>query len=220
MADKVVAVERTRQAIDAINAGDIQGGRALLAEALSIDPEYELAWLWFAAVAETDPEKKFCLEAARKVNPLHEANAALGPLRGIKPEPPEELRAIVDPDPPDFVQDYVPELVRQRRRRQLRWTGIVVAILGLLLGGLWLVSREGKTPVYIAVVVTSPTASASGDNSSRRSSTQSTGPSRSGTPPAAIPPTLLPSSTSMTTTTRRRPSRWRSRSPPMSASSR
>ena len=89
MADKVVAVERTRQAIDAINAGDIQGGRALLAEALSIDPEYELAWLWFAAVAETDPEKKFCLEAARKVNPLHEANAALGPLRGIKPDAPK-----------------------------------------------------------------------------------------------------------------------------------
>ena len=156
MADKLVAVERTRQAIDAINGGDVQGGRALLAEALSIDPEYELAWLWFAAIAESDAEKKFCLESARKVNPLQEANAALGPLRGVKPEPPEELRAIVDPDPPDFVQDYVPELVRQRRRRHARWAAFTVAVVALVLGSLWLASRGDRTPVYIAVVVSEP----------------------------------------------------------------
>lgn len=82
MAEKVTAAERTRQAITAINSGDITGGRQLLAEALGIDEDYELAWLWFAAVADSDAEKKFCLQRARDVNPLHDTNAALGPLRG------------------------------------------------------------------------------------------------------------------------------------------
>ena len=59
MAEKVTAAERTRQAITAINSGDIAGGRQLLAEALSTDADYELAWLWFAAVADRDEEKKF-----------------------------------------------------------------------------------------------------------------------------------------------------------------
>lgn len=153
MAEKVTAAERTRQAIAAINAGDIAGGRQLLAEALSTDQEYELAWLWFAAVADSDEEKKFCLERARDVNPLHEANAALGPLRGVTAQPPPELTALVDPDPPEFVQNYVPELVRQRRRRRLRIGAIVAALLVLLGAGVWLVSRQDRNPVYLAVVV-------------------------------------------------------------------
>jgi hypothetical protein len=115
---QTTAVERTRQAIEAIQGGDIAGGRTLLAEALAIDPQYELAWLWFAAVADTDEEKKYCLQRARDGNPLREANAPLGPLRGVRPEPPLEVTSMVDPDPLDFVHDIVPELVKARRRRR------------------------------------------------------------------------------------------------------
>jgi hypothetical protein len=39
MADKVLAAERTCQAIESIGEGDVEGGRTLLAEALSSDPE-------------------------------------------------------------------------------------------------------------------------------------------------------------------------------------
>ena len=154
MAEMVTAAERTRQAITAIQEGDISGGRQLLAEALSIDEGYELAWLWFAAVAEADGEKKFCLQRAREVNPLHEANAALGPLRGVTAEPPPELTALVDPDPPDFVQDMVPALRAARRRRRLRVgvVAVVVAVLAVL--GLWLARGVSSSPVYLAVVVT------------------------------------------------------------------
>ena len=153
MAEKVTAAERTRQAITAINSGDIAGGRQLLAEALSTDADYELAWLWFAAVADSDEEKKFCLERARDVNPLHEANAALGPLRGVKQQPPPELTSLVDPEPPEFVQDYVPELVRQRRRRKLRFGAIALAVLAVLGLVFWAANNRAKSPVYLAVVV-------------------------------------------------------------------
>lgn len=156
MAEKVTAAERTRQAISAINSGDIEGGRQLLAEALSIDEQYELAWLWFAAVADSDAEKKFCLEKAREVNPLQEANAALGTLRGVKPEPPPELTAFVDPDPPEFVQDMVPELIKARRRRRFRNLGIVGLVVALLALSVWVVNRATSSPVYLAVVLASP----------------------------------------------------------------
>ena len=154
MAETVTAAERTRQAIAAINGGDISGGRQLLAEALSIDEDYELAWLWFAAVADSDGEKKFCLQRARDVNPLHEANAALGPLRGVTAEPPPELSALVDPDPPEFVQDMVPELKRARRRRRLRSVAIVALLAVLAVVGVALFRNAGQSPVYLAVVVT------------------------------------------------------------------
>ncbi len=154
MAEKVTAAERTRQAITAINEGDVSGGRQLLAEALGIDEEYELAWLWFAAVADSDEERKFCLERARDVNPLHEANAALGPLRGVTPQAPPELSALVDPDPPDFVQDMVPELVAARRRRRWRTVGVVALVAVVAALGVWLIDRASTSPVYLAVVVT------------------------------------------------------------------
>ncbi|MCX6434124.1 MAG: hypothetical protein NTX29_15575, partial [Actinobacteria bacterium] len=64
MADQVFAAERTRQAIAAAEAGDADDARVLLAEALTLDPEYEVAWLWFAAVTENPGEEKFCLERA------------------------------------------------------------------------------------------------------------------------------------------------------------
>ena len=154
MAEMVTAAERTRQAITAIHDGDISGGRQLLAEALSIDEEYELAWLWFAAVADSDGEKKFCLERARAVNPLQEANAALGPLRSVKSEAPPELTALVDPDPPDFVQGMVPELRKARRKRRLRASLIVVAVAAVAVLGLWALRAMSSSPVYLAVVVT------------------------------------------------------------------
>lgn len=154
MAEMVTAAERTRQAITAIRDGDISGGRQLLAEALSIDEDYEPAWLWFAAVADSDGEKKFCLERARAVNPLQEANAALGPLRGVKPEAPPELSALVDPDPPEFVQDMVPELRKARRRRRLRALLIVAAVAGAAVLGVVVFRSATTSPVFLAVVVT------------------------------------------------------------------
>lgn len=163
MAEKVTAAERTRQAINAIQEGDISGGRQLLAEALNIDEDYELAWLWFAAVADSDNEKKFCLERARQVNPLQEANAALGPLRGVTPEAPPEVAALVDPEPPEFVQDMVPALVKARRRRRIRWIAIIAGIVVLVGLVSWGISRLSTSPVYLAVVVTSPESNTSNE---------------------------------------------------------
>jgi len=157
VADKVYAAERTRQAIAAAESGDIEGARSLLAEALSLDPQYELAWLWFAAVATQESEKKFCLEKARDVNPLHEASEALNPLKSVPRSTPPELQAIIDPPPPEFVKGYVPELRKARRRRN--WKRGIAALLALLIVGALVATvnfiRSDKQ--YLAIVVSDTT---------------------------------------------------------------
>lgn len=150
---EVYAAERTRQGIAALENGDISGARTLLAEALALDPEYELAWLWFAACTEDDGEKKFCLERAKELNPLQEASAALGPLRGVDKKTPPELRAIVDPPPPEFVRGYVPELRKARRRRIILRAVAAAAVLALVGGLVWAVNLFRSDTQYIAVVV-------------------------------------------------------------------
>ena len=116
MADKIHAAERTRQAIAAAESGDIEDARTLLAEALTLDPDYEPAWLWFAAVADDEGEQKFCLERAQTINPLGAATQGLANLKVVEPKIPAELRKIIDP-PPQFTSGYADDRRAERRRR-------------------------------------------------------------------------------------------------------
>ncbi len=156
MADKVFAAERTRQAIAAAEKGDLQDARTLLAEALSLDPDYELAWLWFAAVTESPGEEKFCLNKVRDLDPQHKAIPALTRLGNVKPVQPAELAPIIDPPPPEFVTGYAEEVRRAKRARLVRHlllvAGVVVFLAGIVT--LWTLARSQTT--YIAMVLTSP----------------------------------------------------------------
>lgn len=117
MADKIHAAERTRQAIAAAESGDIEDARTLLAEALTLDPDYEPAWLWFAAVADDEGEQKFCLERAQTINPLGAATQGLANLKVVEPKIPAELRKIIDPPPPQFTSGSADDRRAERRRR-------------------------------------------------------------------------------------------------------
>jgi len=153
MADKVHAAERTRQAIAAAENGDLTDARTLLAEALALDPEYTLAWLWFAAVAEDPGEEKFCLEQVRDLDPQHRASPSLARLRSETSECPPELSRIIDPPPPDNILGYADEIRAVRRRKFFKRTLVTVLVLALLAGVIGLLINSRKREVYLAVVV-------------------------------------------------------------------
>jgi len=55
--------------INAIKSGDKEKGRVLLMKIIETDEKNELAWLWLAAVVESDEEKRICFENVLTVNP-------------------------------------------------------------------------------------------------------------------------------------------------------
>lgn len=151
-ADRTHAAERTRQAIAAAEDGDIADARTLLTEALTLDGEYEPAWLWFAAITESDSEKKFCLQQAAQIDPLGAAGPALTSLRDVRSTTPPELKKIIDPPPPSFISGYAEEM-RAKRRKRILVRSLAVLIVLLLIGGISFVVVHTKgDPVYLAVV--------------------------------------------------------------------
>lgn len=153
MAGNVQAAERTRQAIAAAEAGDIADARALLAEALELDPDYELAWLWFAAITEDRGEERFCLEKARDLDPKHQVSPALAQLRGVEATCPPELLPLIDPPAPEFIAGYVAEARTRRRRRIWTRTLAVVLVVAIVGGLVALLSVTRQKYTYLALVV-------------------------------------------------------------------
>ncbi len=153
MADKVFAAERTRQAIAAAEAGEVTDARTLLSEALALDPEYELAWLWFAAVTDDPGEEKFCLKKVKDLDPQHKAVASLNRLVGVKAKQPPELAPIIDPPPPEFITGYADEVRQAKRARLVRRLVVGLAVIAVVaaLAAVWANSRVRTT--YVAVVM-------------------------------------------------------------------
>ncbi|MFE6685178.1 ABC transporter substrate-binding protein [Streptomyces sp. NPDC057743] len=141
----------TRLAAKAASRGLRRAARRLLARALTRDPGYEPAWLWLAAVARDDSERRFCLEQAAKACPDSVAHRDLRRLRRVEACPPPEVAHLAGPPPP-------PEAVPGRAERfggRSRWWLVgaaVVVVLALVLGVLQLVRGEEKEPLYVALV--------------------------------------------------------------------
>ncbi len=141
----------TRRAIQAAESGNLSESRQLLAEALRSDPRYEPAWLWYAHVAETEGERKFCLQEAASLNEESQAKAALARFARVEPEEPALLQDILDPDAPPTLTDGAEE----RGRRIPPALMILGAIAGIaLLAGLifWQMNnrKPDGSPLYIA----------------------------------------------------------------------
>lgn len=73
------------QAVVAIKAGDMTGGRKLLEGVLELEPDNESAWLWMSAAVVTDDERRHCLEQILRINPDN-AQAKRG-LEKLSPAP-------------------------------------------------------------------------------------------------------------------------------------
>lgn len=76
------------QAINAIKAGDLTGGRKLLESVLEANPNNESAWMWMSAAVSSDDERRHCLEQVLRLNPDNE-QARLG-MEKLPPIPAQE----------------------------------------------------------------------------------------------------------------------------------
>ena len=65
-----------QQAIQAIQYGDRASGKRLLAQTLQADPQNVQAWLWMSEVADTDAQRRECLERVVAIAPQNQAARA------------------------------------------------------------------------------------------------------------------------------------------------
>lgn len=153
MADRAKAAASTRSAIQAAQDGEMGDARVLLAQALSEDKDYQLAWLWFAAVTSDPAEQLYCLREAQRLKPDKTTEMAIGRLaRENSPRPPEELLALTDPEPPELVGTFRADaLARKRRRRIMVWS-VVAALAAIVTGLVLYLNADHRPQVHIAVV--------------------------------------------------------------------
>ena len=158
MADSgLTAVGLTRRGMAEAEDGNLDAARQNFAEALHLNQQYEPAWLWFASVARTDGERRFCLEQAVAINEDSAARVQLARLRRVEPEFPEELEGIVDPPPPPDLSGKLFREASKRDRRRVWWLVAGAALL-LLAAGLVALVRASQSstagqPLTIAVAV-------------------------------------------------------------------
>ncbi len=156
MADNLEAVTRTHQAISALRDGNVADARTILAEAITLDPDYEYAWLWFASATQDKGEQKFCLRRANKISHSAETAKALTGLRGVTATEPPELSQYLDPPAPDIFTDEIEQARAIRRRRLFRRSLLVLGLAALAVAGLYWWGQRGQAPAYVAVVANSP----------------------------------------------------------------
>jgi hypothetical protein len=61
------------QAIDHVNAGELEQGRALLERVLEQDPKNDRAWVWLSGCVEEPMQRRICLQQALSANPNNQA---------------------------------------------------------------------------------------------------------------------------------------------------
>jgi ABC-type branched-subunit amino acid transport system substrate-binding protein len=149
------AVTLTHEAIG-LRATDPVRARELLGVALAKDDGYEPAWRWLAELAESEGERRFCLEKAYEIKADPETGRALKAVRAVPPGAPAEVADLVEPERPSAT---VPAGRSRRRWKGIGFAvGAVVVLLSVLV--VWTAAgSEGSDPVHVALV-----AGMTGDN--------------------------------------------------------
>src|SRR3954464_5913339 len=91
--------------VAAFHAGNRDQALQLFAQALLIDPQSELGWLWFAAVTDDPAEKRYSLDRAVTINPDSIGRAGRKRLLDVAPVMPNELTDIGAPPLPPELAD-------------------------------------------------------------------------------------------------------------------
>ena len=80
--------------IAAYHAGDSEEALRLFAQALLVDPDNEVGWLWFAAATDDPGEKRYALDRAVSINPDSIGVPSRKRLMDTPPVMPNELTDI------------------------------------------------------------------------------------------------------------------------------
>ena len=153
--------------VAAYHGGASDEALRLFAQALLIDPESELGWLWFTAVTDDPAEKRYALDRAVSINPDSIGAAARKRMLAVTPVMPNELTDIGAPPLPPELADlelgprFVPRLPRPRlshavaagaRWWRWQWALAIILLVVLAAAGAFLV-RWSQPPArwYLAV---------------------------------------------------------------------
>ncbi len=137
-----------------MNSGELSDARQMLAAAIRIDPDYELAWIWFGSIASNEAERRYCYERAVEIDPNSVVAERLAGMRTTESHPPAELQDMEEPPLPEEFGGAPYEQARIKRRW---WPAALMAaaLLAALLGGFWFLwprEKSGGSPIYVAFV--------------------------------------------------------------------
>jgi ABC-type branched-subunit amino acid transport system substrate-binding protein len=144
----------THNAIQEINSGEVSDARQMLAAALRIDPDYELAWIWFGSIATDDAERRYCFERAVAIDPASVVADQLARIKTTESHPPVELQ---DLEAPPLPEEFGGVHYEEPPRKRVWWPLALIAgvLLVALIGGIWFLwPRPANTgePIYVAFV--------------------------------------------------------------------
>jgi ABC-type branched-subunit amino acid transport system substrate-binding protein len=103
--DPQSAVGHINRGIDAHGRGDEEAARRHFAEALLLEPDNEVAWLWMVQASSDPAEQLFCLNRAVGINPDSKGRVLRDQLRtsGVSPISPQAISDLNNPPlPPLF----------------------------------------------------------------------------------------------------------------------
>ncbi len=147
-----------RDGIEAARSGDKLNARRLLQQAISYNPDNEIAWMWMASVVDTVEERRRCLERVLRINPNNaRAREALTRLGGTPParrEPPADAPPRAPTTPARTPNPRVARPVdRTQKRRGLNAYLAAAAVVAVIVIGVViaaLISSSG-TPLTIGI---------------------------------------------------------------------
>ena len=125
--DPQSALGHVNRGIDALSDDDGERARRHFAQALHLEPENEIAWLWMSESSTVPGEQLYCLNRAVGINPDSRGKAHRDALRqaGVAPLIPPAIRDLEHPPLPPSYRPGAPALVlphalRNRSRRGLK----------------------------------------------------------------------------------------------------
>jgi len=122
--DPQTALAHLNRGIDAHGKKQEEDAQRHFAQALLLEPDNEIAWLWMSESSTVPGQQLYCLNRAVKINPDSRGRAHRDSLRqaGLNPTVPPAIRDLENPPlPPSYLPGapalVLPLALRQRNRR-------------------------------------------------------------------------------------------------------
>lgn len=153
-----------REAMEALRKGDKKRARDLLTRLLKVNQSNANYWIWLSSTVETAKESLYCLRMALNLDPQNTtAKRGLILLGGL---PPDDA---VPPFPVNRPRSWEEKLIvpKETRERKVGWAnpavrvftvlGIAVLVVGLAIGGWFLIPHSASPVIFFPTIFRFPT---------------------------------------------------------------